>query len=162
VDIYLIRHAEAVPLGEAGITEDASRPLTATGEEQVKTLATGFQRKGIHPAVVVSSPLLRARQTAEGLVRELSMPASELRINEDLAPGGKRRRLSRFLKDLGVDSVALVGHQPDLGEFTAWLVGSKKAEIDIAKAGVACVQSKAGPGRLRGSLVWLVTLQWLS
>jgi phosphohistidine phosphatase len=162
MDLYVIRHAEAVPLGEGGVIEDAARPLTAAGEEQVKTLAAAFERKNIRPGVVVSSPLLRARQTAEGLARQLGSPAPEVRMCEDLAPGGKRRRLNRFLKDLGAESVALVGHQPDLGEFTAWLIGSKKGEIDLEKAGVACIKCKTGPGRLRGSLLWLVTTQWLT
>jgi len=161
VNLYLIRHAEAVPLGESGITEDAARPLTAAGQEQVKSLAAGLQHKGIRPTVVLTSPLLRARQTAEGLVGEFAAPAPEVRICEDLAPGGKRRRITRFVKELGAESVALVGHEPDLGELAAWLIGSKKAAIDLAKSGVACIRCKTGPGKLRGSLVWLVTPQWL-
>ena len=162
MNLYLIRHAEAVPLGESGITEDAARPLTATGQAQVKSLASGLKHQGIYPTVVLASPLLRSRQTAEGLVAEFAAPAPEVRICEDLAPGGKRRRISRCVKDLGAESVALVGHEPDLSELAAWLIGSKKAALDLAKAGVACVKCKAGPGKLRGSLVWLVTPQWLS
>jgi phosphohistidine phosphatase len=161
VEIYLIRHADAVPLGESGSTDDASRPLTAIGEQQAKQLAAGFQRQGVRPGIVLSSPLLRARQTAEGMVHALGEPPVEVRICEDLAPGGKRRRLGRVPKELGQDSVALVGHQPDLGTFASWLVGSKKADIEIAKAGVACIHCEEGPGRPKGSLVWLVTPQWL-
>jgi phosphohistidine phosphatase len=161
LDLYLIRHADAAALGEGGIIDDASRPLTARGEEQARKVATGLQRHGIQLGAVVSSPLLRARQTAEGIVGELPEPQPQVRITEDLAPGGKRRKLGRFLKELGSQSVALVGHQPDLGMLAAWLIGSKKAEIDFAKAGVACIRCEVGAGRVKGSLVWLVTPEWL-
>jgi phosphohistidine phosphatase SixA len=53
-----------------------------------------------------------------------------------------------------------VGHQPDLGEWTAWLIGSKKAHIDLAKAGVAFLACPDGTRKGGGSLVWLVTPDW--
>jgi len=161
VEIILIRHAEAAPIGEGGVSEDAQRPLTVTGEEQAKRLGKGLERKGIHPGAVVSSPLLRSRQTAELLLKGLADPQPEVKVSEELAPGGKRRRLSRFLRGLGEDKVAIVGHQPDLGEYAAWLIGSKKAHIDLAKAGVARISFEDGPGKGKGSLVSLVTLEWL-
>jgi phosphohistidine phosphatase len=162
MDIYLIRHAEAAPLGEGGVIEDAARPLTERGHEQAKALAASFQRRGIQIPVIASSPLLRARQTAEGIGNALPQPGPEVRIAEDLAPGGKRRRLGRFVRDQGAQSVALVGHEPDLSEFTAWLIGSRKAQIELAKAGVACVHCEAGPGKGEGTLRWLVTLELLA
>jgi phosphohistidine phosphatase len=113
MEIYLVRHAEAAPAGEGGITDDADRPLTARGEEEAKRLGKGLELKGVRPGAVISSPLLRARQTADLLVGALTAPRPEVKLCDELAPGGKRRRLSRFLKDLGVDSVVLVGHQPD-------------------------------------------------
>jgi phosphohistidine phosphatase len=161
VELYLIRHAEATPLGEGGITEDAERPLTPKGEEQAKKLGAALRQKGLQPGVVVSSPLLRARQTAELLLQGLGEPAPSMRVSEDISPGGKRRRLSRFVKDLAADKVALVGHQPDLGEFAAWLIGSRKAQLDLAKAGVACVVCDGKPGKADGRLVWLVTPELL-
>src|SRR5205823_12622063 len=115
------------------------RPLTETGKNQTKSLAAGFKRRKIRPDIVVTSPFLRARETAEAILKEWGDGAPELRLCEELIPGGKRRRLARYLRDLGVEKVGLVGHQPDLGEFAAWLLGSKKAQIDIAKAGVACI-----------------------
>ena len=162
MEVYLIRHADAFPLGEGGSTDDASRPLTSGGEQQATNSAAGLKRRGIRPGIVLSSPLVRARQTAERMVDALGEPMVDVRICEDLAPGGKRRKLARVLKDLGLDSAALVGHQPDLGILASWLIGSKKAEIEMAKAGVACVHFEEGPGRPKGCLVWLVTPQWLS
>lgn len=162
MDLYVIRHADAAPLGEGGITRDSDRPLTKKGEEQAKRLATGFQNQGIRLGMVLTSPLVRARQTAEGMLQAWPNPAPELRVCEELAPGGKRRKLSRFLRELGSNPVALVGHQPDLGEFVAWLIGSKKAELDLAKGGIAFVLCEREPGKGRGRLAWLVTPEWLA
>jgi phosphohistidine phosphatase SixA len=108
----------------------------------------------------VTSPLLRAQQTAAGICAQ--WPALELRECDDLAPGGKPRKLARYLRDGGGNAIGLVGHMPHLGEYTAWLIGSRKAQIDLAKAGVACVECPNGPRKGGGTLVWLVTPEWLS
>jgi phosphohistidine phosphatase len=162
MDLYLIRHADAAPLGEGGITQDEVRPLTEKGQEQARLLSSGLNGRGIGLRMVLTSPLLRARQTAEGMLHEWPHPAPELRTCDELAPGGKRRKLSRFLRQVGSDKVALVGHQPDLGEYAAWLIGGKKAHVELAKAGVAYVVCNPPLRKRDGTLVWLVTPDWLS
>src|SRR5262245_34123545 len=126
--IYIIRHADAFPLGPE-YPDDHDRALTPDGFQQAKRLATSLRRHQAGLQVVLTSPLLRARQTAEEMRRHGAQPAPELRVCEELAPSFKRRSLARFLYQLGVGNVALVGHQPDLGEFSAWLIGGKKARI---------------------------------
>jgi phosphohistidine phosphatase len=162
MDLYLIRHADAAPLGESGSTDDATRPLTAEGQQQARDLAGGLKRRQIHPSIVVTSPLLRARQTAETMLDSWGAGAPPLRECEDLASGGRRRKLLKFLRDLGQDHVALVGHQPDLGEFGAWLIGSRKAQLDLDKGGVACLRFAEEMKKGMARLVWLVTPAWLS
>ncbi len=162
MELYLIRHAEAASQGQGGVTEDADRPLTPKGEDQARKLGKGLEHEGFRPSIVVSSPLLRARQTADLIVGALKPPAPDVKINEDLAPDGKRRRLCRFLEGLGAEKIALVGHQPDLGELAGWLIGSRKVEIDIAKAGVACIVCEDTPSKGDGKLVWLVPPEWIS
>jgi phosphohistidine phosphatase len=162
MDIYLIRHAEAASLAEAGVFDDSSRPLTENGKNQSQKLAACLKQHNIKPAIVITSPLLRARETADEMLREWGTAAPELRFCDDLAINGKRRRLARFIEDLGAEHVALVGHQPDLGKFAAWLIGSKKAEIDFAKAGVACVHCEQQVGKGEGVLEWLITPDWYS
>src|SRR5947209_20193638 len=98
MDLYLIRHGEAQPPGEGGIADDEARPLTALGQAQLPPLAGALQRLGVHLDKVVSSPLLRARQTAEGMLRHWTGPAPELPVCEAAGPGGKRRKLTRFLR----------------------------------------------------------------
>jgi phosphohistidine phosphatase len=162
VDLYLIRHADAAPLGEAGITTDEARPLTHKGEEQAKRLGSGLPTKGVRLGIILTSPLLRARQTAERMLQQWPTPAPDLRVCEELAPGVKRRKLSRRLEELGSDRAALVGHEPDLSRYAAWLIGSKKAQLDLAKAGVAHLICEPGPDKGKGVLAWIVTPEWLS
>jgi phosphohistidine phosphatase len=161
MDLYLIRHAEAVPQGQGGIADDADRPLTENGRKQCLVLAKGLQERGIHFGVILTSPLLRARQTAEGMLQHWVTATPELRVCDELAFGGKRRKVSRQICDLGTDSVALVGHEPDLGRYAAWLIGNRKVNIDLAKAGVAYLRCEEKPGRGAGTLIWLVTPEWL-
>lgn len=162
MNLYLIRHADAVPLGEQGMTDDEQRPLTDTGLAQARNLATGLQQHGIQLNLVLSSPLLRARQTAEEMLRKWKQPAPELRMCDELAPGSKRRKLARVLRECGVESVALVGHQPDLGELAAWLIGNRRVRVDLGKAGVAFIPCDEEPGKGAGVLQWLVTTDWLA
>jgi phosphohistidine phosphatase len=159
VDLFLIRHTEAVPLKKG--CADADRPLTVDGEEQARLLAVGLQRKGVRFGKVFTSPLLRARQTAEHMLKNWSSPPPKLAILDELTPGTRPRKLAKALRELCVDNVALVGHQPDLGEWSAWLIGSRKARIDFAKGGVACIACNDAPAKAAGSLVWLVTPEWL-
>jgi phosphohistidine phosphatase len=161
VNIYVIRHADALALGERGITEDADRSLSEEGEAQARSIGAGLQRKGIHLEKIVTSPFLRAHKTAEGILRVWEAPAPEVHVCAHLVPDGRPRKLAKFLRGLGSADIALVGHQPHLGLWTAWLIGSKKAQIDIAKAGVAhvsCDEPRKGAGLLR----WLVPPEWLA
>jgi phosphohistidine phosphatase SixA len=123
-------------------------------------LAAALQRQVVRLDRIVTSPLLRARQTAEGLLQELEAPKPELHICDHLAPDGKRRKLTRFLCGIGTQSVAIVGHMPDLAEYAGWLIGSRKAQIDFAKAGIACIRFEVEPDKGAGTLAWLVTPQW--
>ena len=158
MDLYLIRHAEAHPLDDK-ITDDAERPLTDAGRATARALATTLTRLGVKLDVVATSPLLRARQTAEEILSQWPAPP-ELRVAAELSPGGKRRKVALGLRKLGKGAVGLVGHQPDLGELAAWLIGSRKAQVDFDKAGVALIHCPDEPGKSAGSLVWLATPAW--
>jgi phosphohistidine phosphatase len=162
MDLYLIRHADAVPLGFHGITEDAERPLSADGELQARELAATLKQHGVQLDQVIASPLLRAMQTAQGMLQAWSEPVPPLTESSELKPGGSRKRLSRYLREGTVDAVALIGHEPDLSQYVAWLIGSKKVSIDMAKAGLAHVRCEDGPGKGTGTLVALVTPAWYS
>lgn len=160
MNIYLVRHADAVPVGEAGVTTDEERPLSTRGNEQVAILADALMRHGIVIDRIVSSPLRRAVQTAEELRRHLSLQP-EVLLCEQLAPGQSSKRLAKYLQKLEGNHVVLVGHEPDLSQHTAWLIGSKKAALEFAKSGIANVACDGNPAKGTGTLVWLVTPEWL-
>lgn len=161
MDLYFIRHAEASAVGEDGVTSDADRPLTERGHVQAHALAAGLRCHGIHLTTLLTSPLLRAKQTAEDILKSWPPPVT-LEVCEELAPGGKAKKLARVLKSLQGDGVALVGHMPDLADQVAWFIGGKKAQIDLAKAGAAHVVCADKPGKASATLVWLITPEWMS
>jgi phosphohistidine phosphatase len=112
--IYLCRHAEAAP-GDP----DALRPLTSEGAEQAERLGEQLAREQTPPTIVVSSPLLRARQTADAIARATG---TEARADARLAPGATVESLREVLD--GLDGpVATVGHQPDCSEIVVALTG---------------------------------------
>ena len=156
MQLYLIRHAEAVPLGEQGIQDDEQRPLTPHGEEQCQSLARALQRLGVRADVLLVSPLVRARQSAERLI------SGSVRVKECevLAPGGRKRDILEQVRETKANAVGLVGHNPDLSELVGWFIGDKNAGIDLEKAGVACITFDGKPAKGGGVLAWLITPQW--
>ena len=161
MDVYIIRHADAIPVGERGITTDAERPLSSEGEAQSRDVSAALQRQGVRLTKVLASPLVRARQTAEIILQGWAKPAPELVLCDELTPGFRAGKLARLLRKLNAESVALVAHQPDLSDWTAWLIGSRKTRVEFAKAGVAHVVCDDPPDKGAGTLHWLLTPDWL-
>ncbi len=160
MELYLIRHAEALALGERGVTNDEDRPLSELGEGQAEAAAKALAQRGVVLDKLYTSPLLRARTTAEIMLRVWSRPELILETCDALAPGVKPRKLSKQLLKSEGARIGLVGHMPDLGQFAGWLLGCKEAQIDLAKAGVAVVSCDGLPSKGMGALQWLVTPEW--
>lgn len=158
--VYLIRHAEAVALGEQGITDDAERPLTDVGEQQSRIIAKGLLRTGIRLDKLLTSPLVRAKQTTDLLIRNWDGPPPEVVECDELAPDVRLKKLARALRRVNSENIGLVGHNPQLALFAAWLIGSKKTQIDLAKAGVACIDFEDALDKGMGTLEWLVPPEW--
>ena len=161
MDLYVIRHADALALGERGITSDSDRPLSGKGETQAAAVGKMLQRRGIELDKLVASPYLRAQQTAQIVLQQLK-PAPELLTTETLEPDAKPRKLAKYLQALNSKTVGLVGHLPHVAVWTSWLIGSKKAQVDFAKAGVAHLVCGEAPDKGEGALHWLVTTEWFS
>jgi phosphohistidine phosphatase len=160
MNLYLIRHADAASVSSS--SEDASRPLTDTGQQQSEALGKFMRDRKINLERIITSPLLRAEQTAEGIRRVWDTSPPPLAVCEYLAPGSKRKQLSRYLRDTGCQDVALIGHAPDLPAYAGWLIGGKKSHIDIAKAGVACISLDGRCRKGGGTLTWLITPDWFA
>jgi phosphohistidine phosphatase len=125
--LYLVRHADAEP-GEP----DELRPLTAHGRQQARELGARLAAEGLAGAAVLTSPLLRARETAEEIARALGTTAEP---DERLAPGATADSVRDAAADQsGIDTVVAVGHQPDCGRIAAALTAGP--EPPFPKAGV--------------------------
>ena len=112
--LYLVRHAEAAP-GEP----DELRPLTPQGREQARDLGRRMRDELPPPEVILTSPLLRARETGGELSRALDVEAEP---DDRLAPGATADDVRAVLAGRG-DPIAVVGHQPDCGQIAAALSG---------------------------------------
>ena len=157
--LLLVRHAEAVPLATDGISSDFHRPLTDHGKVQAAALAEALKARGVSVSVVITSPLIRAIETAEPLVGTLT-PGKEYVITERLACGEmKPKKLSKLVFETGGLPV-LVGHMPDLAEYANWLIGAGGEGVDFDKAAVACINCRHEIAKGAGVLEWHVPPAW--
>jgi phosphohistidine phosphatase len=161
MNLYLLRHAHALAVGEAGIQCDEDRPLSDEGRRQMEVVGDAVKRLGLKFDQVLSSPLRRAQETARELCRHTGLPESALLICDQLEPGTSTKKLMKRLRSLEANEVLLVGHAPDLPQQAAWLIGSKEAQLEIAKAGLAFIRCDAAPRKGVGTLVWLLSPELL-
>ena len=112
--VVLVRHAEAAPG-----SPDELRALTEQGHEQARALGERLAAEGLRPDAVLSSPLLRARQTAEAL------GLGEPEADDRLAPGATAESLRQAVAGRG-ETVVVIGHQPDCGRIAAALTGGEE------------------------------------
>jgi phosphohistidine phosphatase len=156
--LYIVRHAIADPHGSPG-AKDEDRALTEEGIRKMHLAAAGLRRLDLIPDLILSSPLLRARQTAEILIEEFGK-GMELKILPALAPSGMRRDLYASIASHGknLNSLMLVGHQPSLGELAGEIIsGAGDCFIDFKKGGVCAIEITRFGNPPSGSLISLVT-----
>jgi phosphohistidine phosphatase len=150
--VYFLRHGEAGNKREWK-GEDAARPLTAEGQQRLAAEADRMAELGLGIELIITSPFARAVQTAEIVARRLEM-LDRLLPDPCLAPGFGTAALAQLLVDHpDVNTVMLVGHEPDLSRTICTLIGG--GHVALEKGGLACIELReARP--LRGELVWLV------
>jgi phosphohistidine phosphatase len=117
VQLVIVRHAEAAS-GEP----DELRPLTTQGRETARALGEQLARQGVRPDAVLTSPLLRARETAQELARQAGL---EPEPDERLAPGATAEAIRAAVHQRG-ETVVVVGHQPDCSRIAAALTGGEE------------------------------------
>ena len=145
MDIYFLRHGEADwPDWEKS---DDERPLTKRGKKEMHEVAKFLKRVKARPALIVTSPLPRASQTAEIAAEHLKV---ECREDKLLVPGFGRQELERLLKKYPEESMMIVGHEPDFSHAISRLTG---ASHKLSKAGVALVELDRS--WRNGRLLWL-------
>ncbi len=160
MDIYLIRHADALPLG-ANVKIDEERPLTDAGWQQATRLGHALKKRGVALDTLLTSPLVRAQQTALQLRNLLGLTDAQVETRDELAPGGRPKKLARCLNGLPGNSIGVVGHQPDLSVYAGWMLGEKEVQINFTKGGAALIRVEGSLVKGAGVLMWLVTQEWV-
>lgn len=154
-ELYLIRHGVAEERGEAW-PDDSKRPLTQDGMSKLRKAARALGRLGVVLDVVVTSPLVRTRQTAEIITGGLD-PHPHIVTAESLAPGGTVAAvLSDLEKHAKRSRIGLVGHEPGIGELAARLIGSRHP-IPFKKGAVCRIDVEGLPPAGPGDLRWFLT-----
>ena len=155
LELYLIRHGVAAERGKEW-PDDSKRPLTPEGISRLRKSARGLTAIGVGFDQVVTSPLVRTRQTAEILAEEMKSKAP-IAISDALAPAGAPAAvIQEIARHVRKPRVALVGHEPNLGELAAQLIGSRNA-IAFKKGGICRIDFDVLPPKGAGSLQWFLT-----
>jgi phosphohistidine phosphatase len=157
--LTIVRHAIAVPRGTSGM-DDNDRALTDEGISKMKQISAGLCRLEYVPEIILSSPLVRARQTSEILLQAFAK-GIELRIIPALAPSGSRQELYREIASLEkkrIQNLMIVGHQPSLGKIAGEIAfGSAEQSIELKKGGFCAIELKSVTGTPKGILVALLS-----
>ena len=146
--IYFLRHGIAEERGTG--KPDSERQLTAEGIQKLKAGAKYFEALGVEPAVVYTSPLIRAHQTAEIVAKHLACP---MEIKRELSPGFDNMDLGNLLRDHRDEAIMVVGHEPDFSYTINRIISG--GDIKMKKGGLARVDLITR-APLRGILVWLL------
>ncbi len=153
--VYIFRHgeAEAPKKGKAGASEEGH--LTPDGKHWVAHVVSLAEKElGFNPELILSSPLARAKETAEIAHRTLGIK-SDVAIVDCLLGDAEVKAVYAVLRNRGPESVALVTHLPLIDHLIADLLGGE-SNIGLHSGSIAAIQCKANPGHAKGSLRWLL------
>ena len=160
MNLYLLRHGIAVEPGTPGVETDSERPLIPKGERRLRSAAAAMGKMELSFDLILSSPFIRAKQTAEIVAGELKLK-KRLQFTDTLACGGSMKNLAGLLAGLesAPENVLLVGHEPYLSRLISLLVSgdADAAAVEMKKGGLC----KLEVGELRhgqcARLAWLLT-----
>jgi phosphohistidine phosphatase len=159
--LYLVRHAIAAERGPA-YPNDNERPLTKRGRSRMKSVVAGWRTLEPGVDLILTSPLVRAQSTAEIVRRGLGGRGGDVPLERcpALAPGRTpadvAATLGRRQGAKKANAIALVGHEPDLGQLAAWLIGAREP-IPFKKGGIARIDVPSLPPDQNGTLIWHAT-----
>jgi phosphohistidine phosphatase len=154
IELYLLRHGIAVDPASSGMPDDA-RPLTEKGKKRMRQIASGLLAIDLQLDAIITSPLVRARQTAEIVADALGLK-DRLETSNVLATGSDPATIERFLRGRAESRLMLVGHNPTLSELVSLMVaGARRSPIcELKKGAVAALARTEGSSGLF-ELCWL-------
>jgi phosphohistidine phosphatase len=138
--LYIVRHGIAIDRQDSKCPSDPERYLTEEGLKKTRETARGFAILEETPTTFLSSPYVRAFQTAEIFAEALKFSKSKIEKSESLLPGSEPAAFFRELSHRkSADRVICFGHSPQLDEVIAFALGSKRDLTELKKAGAACI-----------------------
>jgi len=157
MDLLIVRHAIAFDRDRHRWHEDADRPLSPAGIRRARKAAAGLKKLTPRPQRLFTSPLVRAKQTAQILTDIAGWPVAE--EASELSPGEPALAVLDMLAQDRSKLTAVVGHQPGLGHLLAacLLGGGGSLPIEMKKNAVACVSFDGKPRAGHAALMWLAT-----
>lgn len=152
--LYLIRHGVAMDRTDPACPSEPERPLTREGIKKTRAAMLGLRGMGAQPEAMISSPYVRAAQTAEIACEALGFPRDKVRHSEALKPGGDPEALFKELARVRAKETMCFGHAPQLDQVIAHALGTRGVVTELKKAGVACLEVESfTPPRAR--LLWM-------
>lgn len=159
MNLYILRHGLAAEPGTPGLASDRQRPLTAKGEKRMRKIARAMKAMELSFDLILSSPLLRAQQTAE-IVAEEFKAHKRLELAEALAAEASPKALLEQLdrRHYLPENILLIGHEPFLSSLVSLLLAGRPAvHVELKKGGLGKLAlTSLKPGR-HATLEWLLT-----
>lgn len=154
--LYLLRHGIALPQGTADIADD-DRPLTPKGESRMRELGRALAKLDLKIERIVTSPLPRARRTAE-ITSDVLKPRDSVENADELRPGTELGRIRDWLRERTEKRLMIVGHNPMLSDLVGFLVLDNPNAVlgDLKKGGIAALAHAGGSGD-RYQIEWIAT-----
>lgn len=139
MEILLLRHGKAEPHGHPG--GDSERALVPKGFEQARRAGIYLRAAGMLPEIIISSPLLRAKQTAETFSQAAQLPGPVVQswLSIGMHPDIALRELASFIE---FKRVCLVGHEPDFSSLIAWVTNGEGGAVEVRKGSLTLLELK--------------------
>ncbi len=155
MDLYILRHGEAGKRSSIS-KDDSKRSLTLEGQREMVEISKGLKTLGIEFDYIFTSPLLRARQTADIVIKNVKSK-NQIKELDELKPEGNKLNLYNKLSVLRPDSsVLIIGHEPYLSELVGEAISQGNCRINLKKAGLARIRARSLLPTINGELKWLL------
>lgn len=150
MELILLRHGKAENGNSQG---DAARALVEKGREQARRAGRALKSAGLLPELVLTSPFVRARQTADEFCQTANMPGAVVQgwLASGMQPETAIKELAAFHD---FKRVMIVGHEPDFSALVEWILGVTGGGVEFKKGAIACL--KITPPARFGNLIYLV------
>jgi phosphohistidine phosphatase len=164
MNLYVLRHAIAEERDQAAYPDDSQRPLTPKGKKKMVKIAENLKDMGVQIDLILTSPYVRARDTAKIVRKALDLKKNQLAFSDHLAPSGfAKDLLSEINEKYPVENLMLVGHEPYLSDLIAMLLaGDLSPSIAMKKGGLCRLSIENLVYGKCATLEWLLTPAQLS